>query len=256
MTMKVSLRWFYWALVTAGGVIVVGNHLKAGDFSDANWVGLNPGLPGANGFIYASVVDDEGNLYIGGRFTAVGTVKANNVSKWNGKSWSALGSGISSGSYTPAVVNALAVSGTNLYVGGCFGAAGGASATNIAKWDGSTWSALGSGIIGIVAWGWSLGVNALAIRGGDVYAGGSFWSAGGVLATNIAKWDGNAWSALGAGLNAGYNSSVWALDVTETNLFVGGQFTSAGGVATMNIAQWNGSAWSSLGGGWKGRSGR
>ena len=43
-------------------------------------------------------------------------------------------------------VYALAVSGTNLYAGGDFTTAGGVSANYIAKWDGSAWSALGSGM--------------------------------------------------------------------------------------------------------------
>ena len=46
---------------------------------------------------------------------------------------------------TSVGVYALAVSGTNLYAGGDFTTAGGSAATNIAKWDGSSWSALGSG---------------------------------------------------------------------------------------------------------------
>jgi len=40
------------------------------------------------------VVDGSGNLYIGGGFVVVGNVIANNIAKWNGSSWSALGSGM------------------------------------------------------------------------------------------------------------------------------------------------------------------
>ena len=43
-------------------------------------------------------------------------------------------------------VHALVVSGTNLYAGGEFTTAGGVAANYIAKWDGSAWSALGSGV--------------------------------------------------------------------------------------------------------------
>ena len=43
-------------------------------------------------------------------------------------------------------VYALAVSGTDLYAGGCFTTAGGSAANYIAKWNGSAWSALGSGM--------------------------------------------------------------------------------------------------------------
>lgn len=44
-------------------------------------------------------------------------------------------------------VNALVLSGTDLYAGGTFITAGGVSAFGVAKWNGSNWSALGS-----VAW--------------------------------------------------------------------------------------------------------
>ena len=37
-------------------------------FSDANWVSLNPGIPGADSGVIAAVVDGSGNLYIGGFF--------------------------------------------------------------------------------------------------------------------------------------------------------------------------------------------
>jgi hypothetical protein len=89
-------------------------------FSDANWVSLG-GVPGANGYIYAAVIDGSGNLYIGGEFfTAAGNILANNIAEWNGSSWSALGSGLSGG----YGVAALAASGGTLYAGGNFTTAG------------------------------------------------------------------------------------------------------------------------------------
>ena len=66
-------------------------------FSDANWISMG-GVPGASGlysgFVGAVAMDGSGNLYIGGAFTVVGNAIASNVAKWNGSSWSALGSGI------------------------------------------------------------------------------------------------------------------------------------------------------------------
>src|SRR5207253_2791743 len=85
-------------------------------------------------------------------------------------------------------VYALAVSGTNVYAGGDFTIAGGNPANYVAKWDGSNWSPMGSGMNGYV---W-----ALAVWGNDLYAAGSFTNAGGVPAHAIAKWDGSNWSAL------------------------------------------------------------
>src|SRR2546426_1145573 len=60
-------------------------------------------------------------------------------------------------------VLALAVPGNEVYAGGYFTNAGGIAADYIAKWDGSSWTALGSGMNGAVF--------ALAVLGGDVYAG-------------------------------------------------------------------------------------
>ena len=42
------------------------------------------GFPGANGGVSAAVVDDAGNLYIGGSFTLVGDVIAHELAKWDG----------------------------------------------------------------------------------------------------------------------------------------------------------------------------
>ena len=54
--------------------------------------------------------------------------------------------GLGLGDEWPYWSYALAVSGTNLYAGGYFTTAGGVTANYIAKWDGSAWSALGSGM--------------------------------------------------------------------------------------------------------------
>jgi hypothetical protein len=196
-------------------------------FSDANWISMG-GLPGANGDVYASVVDDVGNLYIGGVFTIVGDVFARNIAKWNGSSWSALGSGVDNR------VLALAVSGSNLYAGGNFTIAGGGTANYIAKWNGSCWSAVGEGV--------DDSVYALAVSGTDLYAGGDFTMAGGSAASRIAKWNGNNWSALGPGIG-GY---VYALAVSGSNVYAGGNLSSAGDTNANYIARWNGSSWSAL----------
>src|SRR5439155_15264474 len=142
-------------------------------FSDANWISMNAGIPGADGVIYAAVVDATGNLYIGGDFTLVGGTLANYVAKWKGHTWSALGSGMGRNSYGYSTVYALAVSGSALYAGGYFATAGGRRVNGIAKWDGSGWSPLGSGMNDDPA------VSALAVSGSDLYAGGQFTTAGG-----------------------------------------------------------------------------
>jgi hypothetical protein len=139
-------------------------------------------------------------------------------------------------------VNVIAVSSAgDVYVGGDFTTAGGASANHIAKWNGSAWSALGSGMNDYV---YALAVDNAT---GDVYAGGTFTTAGGVTANRIARWNGSAWSALGSGTN----NAVLALAVNGTtgDLYAGGNFTTAGGGSANHIAKWDGSSWSTLGSG-------
>ena len=141
------------------------------------------------------------------------------------------------GTGTDVNVYSMAVSGSNVYVGGQFTTAGGVTVNHIAKWDGSSWSALGSGVGGEVL--------AIAISGNNVYVGGFFNTAGGAPARNIAKWDGSSWSALGTGPDY----YVRALAISGSDLYVGGDFTNAGGVPANHVARWNGTSWSALGSG-------
>jgi hypothetical protein len=82
--------------------------------------------------VYALAVSGS-DLYVGGRFTTAGNAAANYIAKWNGSSWSTLGSGLSSPPEIWVSVSALAVSGSDLYVGGAFTTAGGKVSANIAR---------------------------------------------------------------------------------------------------------------------------
>ena len=64
--------------------------------------------------------------------------------------------------------------------GGDFTTAGGVPANYIAKWDGTSWSALGNGM--------NNAVLALAVIGTDIFAGGHFTIAGGDSANFVARW--------------------------------------------------------------------
>ena len=195
------------------------------------------------------------DLYVGGFFTSVyssGTTAVagtSKIAKWNGSAWSALGGGAQN------EVRALAVSGTDLYVGGFFTSVYSSGTTSvgstgyIAKWNGSAWSALGGGAQNEV---W-----ALAVSGTKLYVGGTFTSVYSSGTTSvgstgyIAKWEESAWSALGGGAQ----TYVTSLAVSGTDLYAGGLFTSVYSPGTTpvhdtkKIAKWNGTRWSAPGGG-------
>jgi hypothetical protein len=70
---------------------------------------------------------------------------------------------------------ALVVDSNNaLYMGSSFSSIGGVAAFSIAKWNSTAWSALGNGINNQ----YSARVNALALRGNMLYAGGGFGTSG------------------------------------------------------------------------------
>ncbi len=207
---------------------------------------VRPGLErrrrrGPQQHVYALAVSGS-DLYVGGDFSnAAGIAEADYVARWNGSAWSALGSNGAGNGALSYIVDALAVSGSDLYVGGDFtNAAGIAEADYVARWNGSAWSALGSNGAGDGALNGS--VNALAVSGSDLYVGGGFANAAGIAeADYVARWNGSAWSALGsngAG-NGALNDSVHALAVSGSDLYVGGEFSNAAGIAEADyVARW------------------
>ncbi|MCL4789806.1 MAG: hypothetical protein KJ070_24010, partial [Verrucomicrobia bacterium] len=189
------------------------------------------------GVVYTLAVTDN-DLYVGGAFTNAGQVDAGNIARWDGVNWSALGHGLGlSGPPVGAEVRALAVSGSQLYVGGFFTTAGAVSATCIARWDGQNWFAVGPGLNGTV--------RALCVVGDQLYAGGSFTSAGAVTVNRVARWDGHNWHPLGTGADNRVHALAWS----GNGLYAGGEFREIGGTAANYIARWDGIHWTPLGSG-------
>jgi hypothetical protein len=189
----------------------------------AQWDGTSWWALGSGLNLNVDALAVTGNtLYAGGGFTMAGGDAANYIAQWNGSSWSPLGAGISGGDQYGPYVLALAVSGGTLYVGGDFLTAGATAAFNVAQWNGSSWSAIGTGMNSYV--------GALAVSGGMLYAGGEFTNAGGLAANSIAQWNGSSWSPLGSGFAFGNGETpfVYALAVTGSTLYAGGEFTIAG----------------------------
>ncbi len=200
------------------------------------------------------VITINGNdIYIGGRFKSVknsnGTVVANtkHIAKWNGSSWSALGRG------TNNVVNAITISGNNVYVGGAFTGiqiSDDSVDTNcrfIARWDGANWHPLLKGV--------ENEVMTIAISGSEVFVGGWFryvYNNEGKKVKNtrgIVKWNGTNWETVGGGAS----SNVYSIITSGSDIYVGGLFrnvkNSDGSKVpnTMRIARWNGTNWYPLG---------
>lgn len=273
-----------WSALGSGGgnglgdrvreLAMVGGDLYAGgDFTEANtgdaiaanhiarWDGTAWSALGSSG---GNGVDDKvltmiglgGNLYVGGNFIAANVgapITVNRIARWDGTSWSALGSG--GGVGAASNVFALAAAGSDLYVGGAFvqvNVGAPVAASFLARWDGAGWSAVGSG----GGNGTGNVVAALAWDGSALYVGGSFTQVNSgpspVPANRVARWDGASWSALGSSGGNGVNSTVTMLELLGGSLYVGGSFTQANlgaAVDAGHIARWDGSQWSAVGSG-------
>lgn len=143
----------------------------------------------------------------------------------------------------------------NLYAGGDFVDLNSSPGIliRIAKWDGNNWSPLWSSPTALGVGDGA--VKAMTIMKGDLYIGGTFTLAGGAPLSKIARWNGNAWLPLGAGIGGEGSPSVNALATDGSNLYAGGLFTEVNGIDytnTPNVAKWNPTAtgtWSPLGSG-------
>jgi len=181
------------ALVHTNGLLYAGGTFTNAGGVTANaiavwdgcqWKALGGGVAGTNRSIVALALSGT-NLYAGGRFTAAGGVPANNIARWDGGAWSVLGQGVEH-QISGAIVLAIAAREDVVYVGGNFTNAGGQPIRSLARWNGTNWSSLGSGI---EAW-FSSGprVSSFALTEGSLYVGGLFSGAGGYAAANLARW--------------------------------------------------------------------
>ena len=74
-------------------------------------------------------------LYAGGSYTSIGGVAANRIAKFDGKTWTPLGTGLSN-----AECYALGTYDGALYAAGYFDLAGDVPGTaKLARWNGSDW---------------------------------------------------------------------------------------------------------------------
>jgi len=234
-------------------------------WTGAGWSPLGAaGGPRLGGSVRALAVYDDGNgpaLYVGGRSLTLDGVLVPSVLRWDGDGWSLVAPadpllGYSRGSpFLSPRVYSLGVyddgTGEALYAGGLFSHVGDLEVNYIARWDGSSWSALGSGLLGTTGVGvlqtWDDG------NGPALYVGGGFIEAGGIeTRLQLARWDGSNWSTLVGAGGPVLGGSVSALEVfddgTGSALYAGGTFVEESGPTHIHrIARWDGSHWSPLG---------
>ncbi len=181
MNARVNILAVYNNNLYAGGIFTTANGIPANriaKWNDSEWFAVGTGM---NSDVSDLVVYNN-ELYAGGAFDTAGGITANKIAKWNNTAWSAVGTHGLSSAYGPSV-NALAVYNNELYAGGRFATVDDIAVDNIAKWNNSSWSIVGSGTSGV-----DPAVNILAVYNDALYAGGAFTTASGSSANYIASW--------------------------------------------------------------------
>jgi hypothetical protein len=222
------------------------------EYKGGSWFSLGKGVKYSNGdpgLVWELGVDSSGALYVGGNFDVAGDTNVNNIAKYHNGVWSSLGDGIKiEGSIDTPNVQAIAFDSTGaMYVGGKFNKAGGISANNIAKYHNGVWSSMGNGLTEVASSYSGAIVYDILIDGNDnVYICGQFDTAGGVSASNVAKYKNGVWTSI----SSSTNETVLSLAIDSSgSLFAGGFFTSIGGTNANGVAKYNGTSWAALGSG-------
>ncbi len=201
----------------------------------AAWLpmGAGPGVPGE--MMQAETLN--GDLYIMYDVTGPNGNISRMVARWDGQQWVDVGSP----SWNGRGVLFTAYKG-RLY---CHGAMAD-RVVRMYRYDGNVWEP-----IQITSrMGFSM-FEGLEYQG-QMYVGGNFADLSGVPNTNnIARWDGQQWSAVGEGLSNREslggadtnNTQVVSLAEYRGKLYAGGRFSHAGGLRTPYLAVWNGTSW-------------
>lgn len=205
-------------------------------YNGVSFSSLGGGLPGG---VATLLVDDEGTIWAGGGFTDAGITGADYLAFLSDDDeWEALPSQLDGN----VVDIALCPDGSLVATGSFTEDTDGTVLNYIATWDGTEWNALGTGLAGDEFS--TSGRAVVCSPDGDVYVAGSFDTAGGTGAENVAVWSDGAWSSLGA-----FNGTASGLDWYDGMLYISGRFTEIDGTEYLGVVAWDGESFSAVGAG-------
>ena len=217
------------------------------------WAATAPSLTNALPFNQAKVtrlVAGQTNLFVAGFFTGAGAVSGTNLIRWDGSQWHSVNyRSLASGSR--GGITTMATRGENLFIAEHYSSSpplpGGdpIGPTNAIRYcEGTNWSDIGASLKFAGEYD---AVEQIVCMESNLFVGGHFVATNPVTATNLLRWDGNAWHAVDYPFGA--NSWITSLAVSGTNLYVRGWFGDTNNYGVPGIAKWDGSKWSGLGSG-------
>ncbi len=202
-------------LLAAGGELVL-NGIPVGRVV-ASWDGSQwQPLGGVFGGKISTLHVHDGRLFAGGHFAGYEGQHVHNVAEWDGATWNGLDGGLAPAypNHDAYVTRLVTYEGDLMAVGWFDIAAGtGERLNNVARWSGTAWEPLGSGVDDCV-------LDATVWRNWFAIAG-PFEEAGGVTVSGVALWWGDFWGSMGDPPLVGYPSglTVHQDDLVAVGLF-------------------------------------
>lgn len=135
------------------------------------------------------------------------------------------------GAPTGVVNTVLVMENGDMIVAGTFTSASGLPITNVARYDGVIFHAIGNGVVGSVTCG--------VVHEGSIYLGGQF-----NFGDDVAVWDGSVWTTDRA--IWGMGTRLHALHVHEGELFAGGWGSADFGVSRGAVSRLDDGGWQDL----------
>ncbi|GAB4402797.1 MAG: hypothetical protein OHK0039_01260 [Bacteroidia bacterium] len=169
-------------------------------------------------------------LYVGGSFTQLGGQTASRIGAIDATTGQLLAGWVGDPAAANSTVQALALDGSTLYVGGSFTTLAGQPRNYLAAVNAT------NGSLQPFSPAPNSTVYDLLVDGANLYVGGSFSQITGVSRAYVAAVDKSS-GTLVAGFNATCNSTVYSLELDGSNLNVGGGFTQIGGQPRNYLAQ-------------------
>lgn len=182
-------------------------------------------------------------LYAVGLFTHADGVEVNGLARWDGSAWHSVFDLPQFGSTINRVYDVAWYNG-ELYICGNF--IGDDGVLRLARYDGSVWRSVGTGIQGSFS-----SVNLLEVHDGLLYVAGAFaqtqpYGPPENPGCGIVTWDGEQWGTLDEGTCGSANPTIYRMTWIQDTLYVTGRFDRIGGVPTGRVAKWDGHRWCSL----------
>lgn len=222
---------------------------KANDANVVKWDGgqwraLGEGIGNAPLRYPITVAASGSNAFIAGHFSIAGTNRVNGIAQWDGQTWRSLSNGIPGGQFQVSAAH-----GSNFFVSGIFTMPE-LGITNLAHWDGVVWRSPGT----VFHHGYQVpgDIRSMEYADGQLYIAGNFTTVNGVTASNVARWDGTNWFALGEGLSSPVQPNTFSDTMVfhKGSLYLVSQapaYPPNSFAPTGAIWQWDGNSWKTIG---------